>query len=101
MPTGISLCWRRIGRFGARLRFSSHAPSLGEDVIAVGYPLGLPLTVTKGAVSGLKRTIPIQGVRRLRLIQTDAAVNPGNSGGPLISTATGEMIGLIDLGSTF
>jgi S1-C subfamily serine protease len=57
------------------------------------------LTVTKGSVSGLGRTIPIANVKRRQLVQTDAAVNPGNSGGPLLATDTGKVIGLVDLGS--
>ena len=63
----------------------------------LGYPLGLPLTLTRGTVSGLNRTIRIDGVPRRGLVQTDAAVNRGNSGGPLISIETGEVIGLVDL----
>lgn len=85
---------------GYRFRFTSRAPRLAEDVAAVGYPLGLPLTVTRGTVSGLNRAIEIQGITRRALIQTDAAVNRGNSGGPLLSSQTGDVIGLVDLGST-
>ena len=83
---------------GYRFRFSSRAPLLGENVAAIGFPLGLPLTVTRGSVSGLDRTIPINGVNRNRLVQTDAPVNPGNSGGPLI-TDSGAVVGLVDLGT--
>jgi len=72
---------------------------LGDDVAAIGFPLALPLTVTRGSVSGMDRTIPIDGLRRRTLIQTDAAVNPGNSGGPLI-TDNGAVVGLVDLGTT-
>jgi hypothetical protein len=77
------------------------APKLGESVVAFGFPLGLPLSVTRGVVSGSDRTIPIEGVKRQRLIQTDAALNPGNSGGPLIDPETGVVLGLVDLGSDF
>lgn len=73
-------------------------PQLGDDVAAIGFPLALPLTVTRGSVSGTDRTIPIDGVKRRSLIQTDAAVNPGNSGGPLI-TDIGTVVGLVDLGT--
>jgi S1-C subfamily serine protease len=79
--------------------FAGRAPRLGEDVAAMGFPLGLPLTVTRGSVSGLGRTVPIEGVKRRRMVQTDAAVNPGNSGGPLLSAETGEVVGLVDLGT--
>jgi hypothetical protein len=85
---------------GYRFTFADRAPQLGEDVLALGFPLGLPLTVTKGSVSGLGRTIPIDNVRRRQLVQTDAAVNPGNSGGPLLATDTGDVVGLVDLGTT-
>jgi hypothetical protein len=85
---------------GFVFKFAKRSPRLGERVIALGFPLNLPLTVTQGSVSGLGRTIPIDGVQRRQLVQTDAAVNHGNSGGPLISTDTGEVVGLVDLGST-
>ena len=80
--------------------FAGKAPRLGEDVAAIGFPLGLPLTVTKGSVSGLGRAIPIDGVKRQKMVQTDAAINRGNSGGPLLSTETGQVVGLVDLGTT-
>lgn len=83
---------------GYHFRFAERLPRLAEDVIALGFPFGLPLTVTKGAVSGLGRTIPIDGINRQKLVQTDAATNPGNSGGPLLTT-NGRVIGLVDLGS--
>jgi S1-C subfamily serine protease len=83
---------------GSDFQLSDTAPRLGDDVAALGFPLGLPLTLTRGTVSGLDRTIPIENVQRERLVQTDAAVNPGNSGGPLLRTNTGEVIGLVDLG---
>jgi S1-C subfamily serine protease len=84
---------------GYRFQLAKRPAKLGEPVAALGYPLGLPLTVTRGSVSGLDRTIPIEGLRRRKLVQTDAALNPGNSGGPLISADTGEVLGLVDLGS--
>jgi hypothetical protein len=86
---------------GYVFKLAGRAPRLGEEVAALGFPLGLPLTVTKGSVSGLGRTIPIANVARRQLVQTDAAVNPGNSGGPLLATDTGEAVGLVDLGSSF
>jgi S1-C subfamily serine protease len=76
------------------------APRLGDEVGALGFPLGLPLTVTKGSVSGLDRTITIEGTKRGKLVQTDAALNPGNSGGPLIALTSGKVVGLIDAGTT-
>lgn len=76
------------------------APRLGEEVGALGFPLGLPLTVTKGSVSGLDRTIAIEGTQRRKLVQTDTALNPGNSGGPLIALGSGNVVGLVDAGNT-
>src|SRR6266702_1971157 len=67
---------------------------VGQGVFAIGNPFGLDQTLTTGVISALGREIesvtrrPIQGV-----IQTDAAVNPGNSGGPLLDSA-GRMIGV-------
>ncbi len=83
---------------GYDFEFASRSPRLGEDVAAIGFPLALPLTVTRGSVSGLDRTIPINGIERTKLVQTDAAVNPGNSGGPLMSDA-GSVVGIVDLGT--
>lgn len=80
--------------------FQSSSPALGDRVAALGFPLGLPLTVTQGDISGLDRTVPIDGVSRSQLVQTDAALNPGNSGGPLISEDTGKVVGLVDLQAT-
>ena len=63
---------------------------LGERVIAIGNPLGLSLTVTEGIISGINR----MGSNNLPIyIQTDAALNPGNSGGPLINK-NGKVIGI-------
>jgi S1-C subfamily serine protease len=85
---------------GYDFSLARQAPRLGQDVAAIGFPLGLPLSVTKGSVSGLGRAIPIDGLKRRNMVQTDAAVNHGNSGGPLLATNTGKVVGLVDLGST-
>jgi S1-C subfamily serine protease len=66
----------------------------GEEVIAIGNPLGLDQTVTRGIVSGLNRLLPETPLSVTEpLIQTDTAINPGNSGGPLLNRC-GEVIGI-------
>jgi S1-C subfamily serine protease len=59
---------------------------VGEEVIIIGNPLGFEKTLAHGIVSGINRVFPVSPMSlMLPLIQTDAAVNPGNSGGPLFN----------------
>ncbi len=78
-------------------RFQTRQPAVGELVLAVGSPLGFQNSVTAGIVSGLGREIPgaaTAGARSLvDLIQTDAAISPGNSGGALVN-GRGEVVGI-------
>ena len=69
---------------------------VGDEVIAVGFPFGIGPSASVGAVSGLRRSFfSPEGKRELgNLIQFDAAANPGNSGGPLI-TADGSVVGIV------
>jgi putative serine protease PepD len=74
----------------------SSAAQVGDSVIAIGSPFGLPGTVTAGIVSAVDRTITAPNQFTIpNAIQTDAPINPGNSGGPLINAA-GQVIGLND-----
>jgi S1-C subfamily serine protease len=77
-------------RFG-----SSDQLKVGQRVYALGNPFGLEGTITTGIISNLNRTLPsrVRDRELQSIIQTDAALNPGNSGGPLLDTS-GRMIGM-------
>ena len=68
----------------------------GEEVVAIGFPFGIGPSVSAGVVSGLKRGFrsPEGGQQMRNLIQFDAAANPGNSGGPLV-TLDGQVVGIV------
>lgn len=70
--------------------------NVGDEVAAVGHPFGISNSLSAGVVSGLGRNFksPRTGETLLNLIQFDAAVNPGNSGGPLINK-DGEVVGIV------
>ena len=77
---------------------SSASLRVGQDVVAIGSPLGLEGTVTTGIVSALNRPVAAGGDANnqntvLDAIQTDAAINPGNSGGALVNMS-GELVGI-------
>jgi S1-C subfamily serine protease len=70
-------------------------PNIGDEVFAIGSPFGLTGSESAGIVSGLNRIYhPNKDTRLERMIQFDAAVNPGNSGGPLVNRY-GEVIGIV------
>jgi S1-C subfamily serine protease len=76
---------------------------VGDEVMAVGHPLGFVASMSAGVVSGLDRSVPVEPGRTLtHLIQFDAAVNPGNSGGPLLDRdgrVVGVVAALVNLGN--
>ena len=85
-----------VGRAGLpAASFAKALPRPGELALAIGSPLGLENTVTAGIVSGLHRSVPSGGQTPalVDLIQTDAPISPGNSGGALVN-AKGLVIGL-------
>jgi serine protease Do len=80
---------------GYAFTWAAQEPSVGDQVAAIGYPLDQPETLTTGTVSGLNRKVPVEGILRTGLIETDTPINPGNSGGPLFAT-DGTVVGLVD-----
>ena len=73
---------------------NSDGVKVGQDVLAIGHPVALTASATRGIISGKSRVLPITPMSWLTpLIQTDAAIFPGNSGGPLVDQC-GDVIGI-------
>ncbi|WEL27448.1 S1C family serine protease [Haloferax volcanii] len=82
----------------APLAFIDDEPAVGQEVVVIGNPFGLDGTATTGIVSGVNRSIPSPaGYSIPDAVQTDAAVNPGNSGGPIVSLG-GNVVAVINSG---
>lgn len=84
-----------IGGLPSAVMGDSDSLRIGEKAIAIGNPLGFDFqgTLTSGVISGLNRTVEVNGIYMEDLIQTDASINSGNSGGPLMN-GKGEVIGI-------
>ncbi|MGQ3413250.1 S1C family serine protease [Natrinema sp. LN54] len=81
------------------LSLAESEPIIGQEVLAIGNPLGLDASVSQGIVSGTGRSLPSPtGFSIPAAIQTDAPINPGNSGGPLVSLE-GEVLGVVFAGA--
>ncbi|AGB14728.1 trypsin-like serine protease with C-terminal PDZ domain [Halovivax ruber XH-70] len=80
------------------LSFTDVLPTVGQEVVAVGNPYGLEGTMSRGIVSGVNRSLPGPNDYDIpNAVQTDAGVNPGNSGGPLLDM-DGRVVGMINAG---
>jgi S1-C subfamily serine protease len=87
-PSGLTLHPLALG--------SSASLGVGDAVAAIGDPFGYQRSISTGIVSGLDRTISApNGFTVAHAIQTDAALNPGNSGGPVLESS-GRVVGIVD-----
>ncbi len=86
--------------YAAPLSFVEHVPPVGTEVLALGSPFGLESSVSAGIISGKNRSIPNEqtGFSIPNTVQTDAGLDPGNSGGPLV-TMDGDVTGVAVAGA--
>lgn len=91
---------RLDGNVAARsLNLADESAAVGAGVAALGYPHGEPLGMTQGAVAATGLRVNVEGQDRWGLIRTDAALNPGNSGGPIV-TVDGDVAGVAVAGTS-
>jgi len=90
--TDIALI-RIKGRFSFLSLADSNKVKVGDWAVAMGYPTGLDQTMTAGIISAINKSLIAEGTLYDDLIQTDAAISKGNSGGPLLNTE-GKIIGI-------
>jgi serine protease Do len=91
---GLDLALIKVTDGGPPVSFADFPISTGVTVDAIGHPTGLEFTVTRGIVSAVRsmRNPLVAGSREMQVVQTDAAISPGNSGGPLF--VGGQVIGI-------
>ncbi|BFH62730.1 S1C family serine protease [Paenibacillus azoreducens] len=77
-----------------------YKPEIGDEILALGSPLGLENTVTTGIISGLGRSFDIDSYTYSNLYQISAPITHGNSGGPLVNAETGEVLGINSAAAT-
>jgi S1-C subfamily serine protease len=82
---------------GYRFAFAEGSPQVGDQVAAIGFPQGDPLTFNTGTVNGLGRKAVIEGIARHDLLEMDAATTHGSSGGPVVRP-DGAVVGIVDAG---
>ncbi len=88
-----------IPDYAAALPVAETNPEIGQEVVALGNPLGLDASASQGIVSGVNRSLPSPtGFSIPAAIQTDTPLNPGNSGGPLV-TLEGDVVGVVFAGA--
>ncbi len=89
--TDMALLKSDCGNPCPALPLATTTPEPGVEINVIGSPLGLSHTITRGIVSGVRRTA------RAIMIQTDAAINQGNSGGPMIQVDNGHVVGVVTM----
>jgi hypothetical protein len=95
--TDVALVRTTVPLAGHSLAFATEDPRVGDEIAAIGFPRGEPLSFNTGTVNGIGRKEVIDGIPRHDLLEMDAATTHGNSGGPVIQS-DGTVVGLVDAG---